>query len=151
MSTTTASAPSTTLSAAAVDPILGRPYEIFNARDFTAIPSCFADDAVIAIMPTDETLHGHAGAEAFMQGWATAFPDSRVEIGTLLQSGDTGVCEFVGVGTHTGPFQTPMGTIPPTGRGVRVPFCDVITMRDGKIAMMRTYFDSATFARQLGG
>jgi steroid delta-isomerase-like uncharacterized protein len=132
------------------DPTLRQAYEIFNNRDFGALARYYTDDASLTVMPTGETLRGAAGVEQFMRGWLAAFSDGHIEISTLAQSGDTAVCEFRGIGTHTGPFVTPMGTLQPTGRAVNVPFCDVITSRDGRIASVRTYFDTASFARQLG-
>jgi predicted ester cyclase len=58
--------------------------------------------------------------------------------------------EHTGRGTHTGPFPTHEGEIPPTGRSVEVRFGEFFQLRDGKICLMRAYWDSATFFRQLG-
>lgn len=151
MTSPATTAPTTPYTPAGVDPVVRRAYEIFNARDFAAIPTVYADDAEITVVPTGQTLRGAAGVESFMRGWLAAFGDARAEIDLLAQAGDVAVCEFHGVGTHTGPFATPMGELPATGRRVNVPFCDVIRVRDGRVAAIRTYFDAATFVGQLGG
>jgi steroid delta-isomerase-like uncharacterized protein len=133
------------------EPVVQAAYRVFNGRDFGALESLCAPDAVLTNVATGEQYHGAAGVKAFMLGWLGPFPDGHIEIETLAQSGDVAVCEFRGIGTHTGTLHTPMGDIPATGRTVDVPFCDVIRVRDGRIVSIRTYFDSATFAAQLQG
>ena len=58
--------------------------------------------------------------------------------------------EFRGIGTHTGPLATPMGVIPPTGRRVDFPLCDVWEVRDGKVVSTHNYFDVMSLLGQLG-
>ena len=60
------------------------------------------------------------------------------------------VVEFVNRGTHTGPLQTSLGTIAPTGRKVKVRYCSVMRVDDGKVVEGRDYYDSASIMRQLG-
>jgi ketosteroid isomerase-like protein len=100
--------------------------------------------------PLGTTFRGGAGIKEFQLGWATAFPDSRVEIRTLTVDGDRVIVEHNGRGTHRGPLVTPNGTVPATGRPVDVPFCEVFERRDGRVASARTYFDVATMMGQLG-
>ena len=135
----------------AVDPVVRDAYTVFNTRDWAALATLFSGDAVLTNVATGEQFHGPAGVERFMTSWLVAFPDGHIEIETLAQAGDVAVCEFRGVGTHAGTFRTPTGDIPATGRGVNVPFCDVVRLRDGKIVSIRTYFDTATFGAQLAG
>ena len=141
---------STSYTPPGVDSIARSAYAAFNARDWATLPSVFAQEIEMTVVPTGETLRGVAGVEQYMRGWIAAFGDARVEIDTLVQSGDVVVCEFRGVGTHTGPFRTPAGDIPATGRRVTISFCDVMRIGDGRIVSTRTYFDAASFARQLG-
>ena len=125
-------------------------YAAFNTRDFDAALRHLAPDAEITNVPAGTTGIGRDAFRQFMQGWATAFPDAVAEVRNVVAAGDQVVAEFSGRGTHTGPFQTPMGTVPPTGRRVDVPFCDVWTLRDGQFTAARSYFDVATFMGQLG-
>lgn len=60
------------------------------------------------------------------------------------------VVQFDFRGTHTGPLQGPNGEIPPTGRAVDVPVCDVFQLRNGKAVGVHSYFDAATLMTQLG-
>ena len=125
-------------------------YDAFNERDYDRAAALVTDDAEIVSTPTGEIQRGPAGMRTMMQGWATAFPDSQIEVTHLAVSGNSAVVEFTGRGTHTGPMETPAGVIPPTGRAVEVAFCDVVEYRDGRAASIRTYFDLMTMMQQLG-
>jgi len=47
-------------------------------------------------------------------------------------------------------FRAPAGDIPATGKKVDVQFCDVLRIENDRIVQIKSYFDSGTFARQLG-
>ena len=90
------------------------------------------------------------GDLALQQALWTALPDTRIEVVARVANGDTVMSEEVLVGTQTGPFATPAGTLPASGRSIRMPFVTVQQIRDGKIAAERIYFDQLDFLRQLG-
>ncbi|HEX8906968.1 MAG TPA: ester cyclase [Longimicrobiaceae bacterium] len=125
-------------------------YELYNQRDFARSASLTAPDAVTTIMATGQQFHGPEGTVAYLTGWATAFPDSTCEITNVVASETGAVVEFIGRGTHTGPLATPAGSIPPSGRKVEFHLCDVWTVRDGKYAGNRDYFDLLTLLTQIG-
>ena len=126
-------------------------YELYNARDLDrATATLIAADTEWVNVPTGETFRGPEGYRRFIQGWSRAFPGSRVENLRIAGSDDVIVAEFRGRGSHTGPLITPAGVLPPTGRMMDMPFCEVMEVRDGKIRRARLYFDSATLMRQLG-
>jgi steroid delta-isomerase-like uncharacterized protein len=95
-------------------------------------------------------IAGREAVAALQQALWTAFPDARIDLVTRVASADTVMSEEVLSGTHTGPFVTPGGTLPPSGRAVRMPFVTVQQIRDGKIAAERIYFDQLDFLGQLG-
>ena len=125
-------------------------YETFNNRDFDGAVAQAAEDVELLNVPLGATLHGPEGFRQYVQGWATAFPDSRVEVTNIVASEEGAVIEFRGRGTHTGPLSGPTGEIPATGRSVDIPFCDVIQIKNGKISSIHTYYDVATMMGQLG-
>ena len=125
-------------------------YDIYNTRAFDRMSSVVAESVEITMVPFGFTFHGVDGARNFHMGWATAFPDSKVEIRSVTMDGDRVYVEHIGRGTHTGPFVTPAGTIAATGRRVEVPLCDAYELADGKITRARSYFDAATLMSQLG-
>lgn len=124
--------------------------EAFNNRDWEAAIALTTPDVQSVNVATGQSFQGPDGLRQFLQGWATAFPDSRVETTTALADDVSALLEFRGRGTHSGPLQSPAGDIPPTGRSVDIPFAQVLELRDGKIARARLYFDSMTLLQQLG-
>jgi steroid delta-isomerase-like uncharacterized protein len=125
-------------------------YEGFNARDFDRAAASISEDSEILNVPLGVTLRGLEGNRQFQQGWATAFPDSKVEITNLIATDDYVVVEFTGRGTHTGPLAGPTGTIPATGRPLTLPFVDIHHIQNGKIVRSRTYYDVMGMMQQLG-
>ncbi len=127
-----------------------RIYEAWNQRDFDGFADALANGEFL-IMGSGERLAGREGAMEFAHRWANGFPDGRVTIDSVVESGDTVVVEFTGRGTHTGPLVTPMGEIPATGRTIELKLCDVSTFAaDGTVKTLRTYFDTGSLMTQLG-
>ena len=122
----------------------------FNDNDEAASRSLVTDDAEIVDVPSGTVFCGPDGIVAFQRGWYAGFSDAKTVLTSIVVSGNQVATEFAGRGTHDGPFTTPMGEIPATGRQVDIRFCSVWDIRDGKVAASRTYYDTATFARQLG-
>jgi steroid delta-isomerase-like uncharacterized protein len=124
--------------------------EAYNKRDWDGAIALTTPEATFVNVATGQTFHGPEGVRRFLQGWATAFPDSRVETTQVIADEQGAMMEFRGRGTQTGPLQSPAGDIPPTGRSVDVPFVEVLDLQQGKIAQARLYFDSVTLLQQLG-
>jgi hypothetical protein len=63
-------------------------------------------------------------------------------------------CEIVMSGswiaTHTGPFVTPHGHIPATGRTINTRLCLVCRVRDGQAVSIHGYWDQLEMLEQLG-
>jgi predicted ester cyclase len=57
---------------------------------------------------------------------------------------------FVMRGRHTGPYETPYGTIQPTGSEVQIRTIDVLTITDGRISAIWVNADDLGALRQLG-
>ncbi len=125
-------------------------YTAYNDRQFDRAVEVVAQDFVWTDPSIGETLNGPEGQRQYMQTWATAFPDSRVEVVNIIANDNSAVVEFIGRGKHEGTLKTPVGDIPATGKNVEVHFCDIHEVRNGKIARSRTYFNAAALFRQLG-
>ena len=65
-------------------------------------------------------------------------------------SGDNAVLELVWKGVHTGPLQTPTGTIPPSNKPIEMPACQVVQVEGDKIKSASHYFDMLTMLTQIG-
>jgi steroid delta-isomerase-like uncharacterized protein len=121
---------------------------VFNERAWSRAPQIYAPDLVMA--EPAGTTHGIDPYLAHAQAFVTAMPDSRMEVTGVVESGDRVVVEGVYTGTHTGPLTTPQGEVPPTGRKLALPLCDVFEVDAGRITGIRAYYDQMTFAAQLG-
>lgn len=94
---------------------------------------------------------GHDGNAAdivpeVVRGSATAFPDMHFEVLSMTASGaGRVVLEWRMRGTHQGPG---FG-LEPSGRTIDLCGADVIEIRAGNIAALRSYFDMAGFAQQI--
>lgn len=126
------------------------PYEAFNTRHFDDAAAVVADDFEMRDMATGETFRGPSGMKAALKRWADAFPDSKVEVRSVMSTDTGAAVEFTGRGTNTGPLVTPGGTLPATNRKAELPFCDIVTIENGKITASHEYMDMATMLRQLG-
>lgn len=125
-------------------------YDAFNARDFDRSLSLAAPDVKWVNLTTGEEYRGHEGMRNYMTRWTSAFPDAKVTIRKITADEETVVTEFEGKGHHDGVLKLPNGEIPPTGRDVDMPFCEIVRVKNGQIVEGRIYFDSATMLRQLG-
>jgi steroid delta-isomerase-like uncharacterized protein len=125
-------------------------YDHWNERQFDKVAELMAADGEIVLVGSDTRFHGPSGAIEFSEMWADGFPDGRVKIENVIASGDYVVLQFTGKGTQTGPLKSPTGEIPATGRSITLHLCDVQEIRDGKIRLVQSYFDSASMLMQLG-
>jgi steroid delta-isomerase-like uncharacterized protein len=124
--------------------------DAYNARDWAAAAALCAPDATFVNVTTGQTFRGSAGLREYLEGWATAFPNSKVETTRVVADEHGAAMEFTGRGRHSGPLASPAGAIPPTGRSVTVPFVDVLELQEGAIISSRLYFDLAGMLQQLG-
>jgi steroid delta-isomerase-like uncharacterized protein len=120
----------------------------FNERAWNRAAEIYAPD-LITVEPGG-TTHGIDAFVSHGQGFAAAFPDSRMEVTTIIESGRHAVAEGVYTGTHTGPLTTPQGEVPPTGRTLQLPICLVFEVAAGRITSNHAYYDQMTLAAQLG-
>jgi steroid delta-isomerase-like uncharacterized protein len=133
-----------TIMAAASD-IQRQVLEAWNARDFDKMRAMLHPDYTY-LGPDGQLLQGPDAGMALAQGYATAFPDGRLEIERIHAAGDTSIAEMVARGTHQGA----LFGIPATGKKVEIRICNVQEMRDGKLYREREYMDVLTMMTQIG-
>ena len=119
--------------------------ETWNKRDWAHYRSMYHADYTYTGGDGQQMSGADAGV-GVGQMFATAFPDGVIDIQNIVAAGDTAIVEFVGRGTHKGDL---MG-VPPTGRTLNLPVCDVLEIKDGKIIAEREYMDVMTMMQQLG-
>ena len=122
----------------------------YNEKDWNKARSLLTPDFVYDEVATQRKVQGADETIALWQGWAKAFPDSQGIIQSALASGNTVFLEVTWKGTHTGPLQTPKGTVPATGKPIQVRACAVLEMDGERARLERHYFDMVTLNQQLG-
>ena len=82
--------------------------------------------------------------------FSKAFPDMHREIHNLHVLGDIVFVELTLQGTHKGPLELPIGTIPATGKKMNAPCCDVFRLSNGKVKLFNCYVETSAIFAQLG-
>lgn len=108
-----------------------------------------ADDCEFIDVPRGEIQRGPDGYRHDYERWRTAFPDGTVEITKIISEGDWVVVEYTNSGTNTGPLKTSIGEFPPTNRQIKVKYCSIMQIKNGKVISGRDYYDANTILRQL--
>jgi steroid delta-isomerase-like uncharacterized protein len=129
---------------------VSRMYDAFNRGDFDTDLEGATDDIEIVTVAYGETSHGKEAFREWLARWKRAVPDGRAVVVSQLvgKDGITNECRFVG--TNTGPLESPMGTLPATGKSFDAPFVEVWRFRDGKTCSIHNYSDTLTLLTQLG-
>ncbi len=120
-------------------------FDAWNRRDWSHYRGLMHPDYSYTGSDGREQRGPEAGL-AVAQMFATAFPDSRIEIRRILDCGSCATAEITGRGTHRGDL---MG-IAPTGRQAALPVCNILEIRDGKIYAEHEYMDMLVLMQQLG-
>ncbi|HZU11974.1 MAG TPA: nuclear transport factor 2 family protein [Chloroflexota bacterium] len=130
--------------------LVNRAYDAFNRADYDTNLALATDDVEIVTVAFGETVRGKDAFRQWQQRWKTAAPDGRVQIVSQVIGPDAAVNECLFLGTNTGPLESPMGPLPPTGKSFSSPFIEVWRFRDGKVASLHNYADTLTLLTQLG-
>jgi predicted ester cyclase len=109
------------------------------------------DESVVDYFPYDrEPLKGR---EEFVQdniAFGEIFAGIRSEITNIFGQGDWVCLQGTMTEVHKGTFTLQNGTqIPPTGKQIRIPICNVIRLEHGKIIEVHEYHDQLAFMTQL--
>jgi predicted ester cyclase len=123
-------------------------YDLFAAGKITESAECF-DPNCMTLMPGGAPMN-QAEHEATGHAFNNALPDSHMVIDQTVESGDEVVVMGHFVGTQTGDFVTPNGTIPATGRPLNLRFVDYFKVVGGKIVDHQIVFDQMEMMGQLG-
>ena len=109
--------------------------------------SCYADDAVIDLVPL-HVLRGSEELRQFFLGLFAAIPDLETTYEVAAASDDAAVIEWRMRGTFNGgaAFQG----VEPTGKRVELRGCDVMRIENDRIVHNTAYYDGMDFARQAG-
>jgi len=127
-----------------------KPNLAYNDKNWNAVRASVTDDIVYDEVANNRKLQGADQVIAVWQGWAKALPDSKCTFDNAVVSGNTVTLELTWRGTHTGPLESPTGTIAATGKSIEVRACAVCEIEGEKTKAQRHYFDMTTLLRQIG-
>jgi steroid delta-isomerase-like uncharacterized protein len=123
----------------------------WNGHQASAMADLVTDDVVWEDPALPAPARGPAAVQAFMRDAWVAFPELRfdeTDTPHLSVDGDRVAWRWRMRGTLRGPIHPP--GFGPTGRAMEVEGVDLWTMRDGRIARSRAFYDMNDLARQLG-
>ena len=132
------------------DAVDTRLLEAFNRGDWDTVRTLVVPDLTYEEPSTGRRVQGAEDYVRLCQGWRRALPDCT---GTLLRavaSEDTIVLEVRWEGTHTGPMETPGGTLPPTGRRIEGLAVLWNVLEGDRIREVRHHLDMLTLLQQIG-
>jgi steroid delta-isomerase-like uncharacterized protein len=154
-------APATIVAGVAVDTSQRAPVQLrsfverylaaWNGCDTDAMAQLITEDIVWADPALPEPARGVPAVQEFMRASTRAFPDlhfGEPDPPVLALDGDVVMWAWCMQGAHRGALDPP--GFAPTGRGMRMEGVDQWTMRDGRIARYRAFYDMNDLARQLG-
>ena len=89
--------------------------DAFNDADWERFRGVLSPDTVYSETGTGRRVEGAEAYVTLCQGWKVALPDVRGTIRGAIATKDQVAQEILWEGTHTGPMETPGGTLPPSG------------------------------------
>jgi ketosteroid isomerase-like protein len=130
--------------------IIRHAYAVAEQVDLKGWTDCFTPDGTFTDMSINVTYRGPAELGKTVEVYAKAFPDMHRELFRFFNMDDVVVVELALQGTHKGPLPTPMGVVPPTGKRMDAPCCDVFRLVNGKIQSFNCYPSGTVIFSQLG-
>ncbi len=107
----------------------------WSRLDPAELAAYFTEDGIYHNMPAGP-VQGREEVEKFIRGFAASWTKTDWEILNLAETGDVVIAERID--------RTQAGD-----KSVDLPCTGVFTIRDGKIASWRDYFDIGTYARAM--
>jgi steroid delta-isomerase-like uncharacterized protein len=142
----------TTDTTTAIEMLAQRYGEAWNRQDLDAIMDLHTDDCVFTAFAAGSPLaKGKDAVREAFAGYIALLPDIHFAERSLQLGSNHWVLESTMSGTVEKTIEVDGEEIGVRGARVQVPCVDVIEVRDGLIASKRTYLDSITMERQLGG
>jgi ketosteroid isomerase-like protein len=129
--------------------IIRRAYDLAEKLDVKGWVECFTPDGTFTDMSVGVTYRGVDIGKP-VEVYAAAFRDMHRELYRFVSTGDVVIVELALQGTHKGPMATAMGVIPPTGKRMDAPCCDVFRLVNGKIQSFNCYPSGTVIFAQLG-
>ena len=131
--------------------LIRRLYSLAEAasKDTPAFVACFAENGYFYDVGAGQKYYGN-DIGATVDIYAGAFPDMHRELYSFYFDDNVVVVELSLNGTHKGDLKLPAGRIPPTGKEIHAPCCDVFHIENGKVTSFHCYVAVPILLEQLG-
>jgi ketosteroid isomerase-like protein len=130
--------------------IVRKAYQIAEDKDMAGWAAAFTPDGTFTDESIGVTWTGPNELPEQVENYARAFPDMHRELYRVYVSGNIVVVQLALQGTHLGPLHLPAGILPPTGKRMDAPCCDIFELIDGKIKRFDCYPEGTIILTQLG-
>ena len=124
--------------------------DAFNQADWERFRGVLSPDTVYTETGTGRRVEGADAYVRLCQGWKVALPDVRGTIRGAIATEDQVAQEILWEGTHTGPMETPAGTLPPSGAQISVEASLWIRFHGDKAREVHHYLDVLSLLQQIG-
>jgi hypothetical protein len=126
-------------------------YEVAEIKDSKAFADLFTKDGYFYDVSAGVKYYGNDIGKT-VDIYAKAFPDMHRDLLEFYVNDDENlvVVELTLNGTHKGPLDLPVGTIPPTGKVMVTPCCDVFHIVNNKVKSFHCYTAGTIMFGQLG-
>ena len=121
-------------------------FEAMDRRDVDAMLEHWAEDGFEDMVPVG-VIRGHQELRESLTTQFAAMPDMRTTVTRLIAGEHDCAVEWRIEGTFDG---APYMGLEPTGSHVELRGTDLIELEDGQITSLTAYFDSSSYARQIG-
>lgn len=118
--------------------------EAITRHDADAFTALYASDAIAYDPQYPKPLNGREAIRKDIEDFFTAFPDVKVEVISIISTGDLVASEVLMRGTHKGPLKGPTGTVPATNKPMEMHIGRFIRVSEqGLIMECNRYYDLA--------
>ena len=124
--------------------------DAFNDADWERFRGVLSPDTVYTETGTGRRVEGADAYVTLCQGWKVALPDVRGTIRGAIAAENQVAQEILWEGTHTGPMETPGGTLPPSGAQVSVEASFWVQFHGDKAREVHHYLDVLSLLQQIG-
>jgi ketosteroid isomerase-like protein len=124
-------------------------YAVAERKDLEGWKSMFNPDGIF-IDESVKITYKDGNWDYPVKNYGTAFADMHRELYDMWSVGNTVFVRLALQGTHTGPLETPFGTIAPTGKKMDAPCVDIFELENGKIKKFDCYPEGSIILNQLG-
>jgi steroid delta-isomerase-like uncharacterized protein len=121
-----------------------------NEANLALLDNIYSSEVVVHDPSQPQTIVGLEALKSQYSGTHTAVPDVKFSLDDLYVKGDKIAWVFTMSGTITGPFRTPLGDLPPTGKTFRFSGVAVDRIVEGKIVEEWVYFNVLDILQPMG-